>query len=79
MTLFQLRTACSAVARASPSAMIEQRLMLEAKRALRYSTLSVSDIALSLGFEDLAYFSRFFRRHAGCSPRAFRDRQQTEA
>lgn len=79
VTLFQLRTACSAVARASPSAMIEQRLMLEAKRALRYSTLSVSDIALSLGFEDLAYFSRFFRRHAGCSPRAFRDRQQTEA
>lgn len=75
VTVFQLRTACRAVARLSPSQMIEQRLMLEAKRALRYSTLSIYDIALSLGFEDLAYFSRFFRRHAGCSPRAFRGKQ----
>ncbi|GAB0117975.1 helix-turn-helix domain-containing protein [Acidisoma sp. 7E03] len=72
VTPFQLRAACRAVARLSPSEMIEQRLMLEAKRSLRYSTLSISDVALSLGFEDLAYFSRFFRRHGGCSPRAFR-------
>jgi AraC family transcriptional regulator, transcriptional activator of pobA len=73
VTPFQLRAACNEIARASPSEMIEQRIMLEARRALRYSTLSISELALSLGFTDTAYFSRFFSRHAGVSPRAFRN------
>jgi AraC family transcriptional activator of pobA len=34
--------------------------------------MTVNQIAWSVGFEDAAYFSRFFTRHAGQSPRRFR-------
>jgi AraC family transcriptional activator of pobA len=52
--------------------MLDQRAMLEAQRSLLYSSLSVAEIGYGLGFEDPAYFSRFFARHAGLSPVAFR-------
>ena len=39
---------------------------------MRYSNMSVGQIASYLGFSDAAYFSRFFSREAGSSPRAFR-------
>jgi len=39
---------------------------------LRYTNLSVAEIGYAIGFSDPAYFSRFFTRHAGCSPRAYR-------
>jgi AraC family transcriptional activator of pobA len=56
----------------SALAVIHDRLILEAKRNLLYTGLSVSGIAELLGFEDAAYFSRFFSRHVGRSPRRFR-------
>jgi AraC family transcriptional activator of pobA len=68
----RLRTACAAVARESPTAMLDQRAMLEAQRSLLYGSLSVREIGYALGFDDPAYFCRFFTRHAGKSPAAFR-------
>lgn len=67
-----LRLACSRVAGSSPAAMLDARALLEARRLLLYSQLSVSEIADAVGFEDPAYFSRFFARHVGISPRGFR-------
>ena len=52
--------------------MVHQRLLLEAKRQLTYTALSAKQIADELGFSDAAYFSRFFKRMTGQSPRAFR-------
>jgi AraC family transcriptional activator of pobA len=68
----RLRAACAAVAGESPTAMLDQRAMLEAQRSLLYGSLSVKQIGYALGFDDPAYFSRFFTRHAGTSPAAFR-------
>jgi AraC family transcriptional activator of pobA len=68
----RLRTACATVARKSPTAMLDQRAILEAKRSLVYGSLSVAEIGYGLGFEDPAYFSRFFTRHAGLSPVLYR-------
>lgn len=68
-----LRSACSRIADTSPAAMLDQRALLEAKRQLLYTGLSVAEIAFSLGFDDPAYFSRFFSRHEACSPRSYRD------
>jgi AraC family transcriptional activator of pobA len=51
---------------------VQSRLMLEARRRLTYVAMPVAQIAHELGFDDPAYFCRFFRRHAGVSPRAFR-------
>lgn len=67
-----LRAACARIARRSPAAILDERAMLEARRALRYTNLSVAEIGYAIGFGDPAYFSRFFTRHAGCSPRAYR-------
>jgi AraC family transcriptional activator of pobA len=47
-------------------------LVLEAKRLLLYSTATVAECGYALGFDDPAYFSRFFKAASGHSPRAFR-------
>lgn len=53
--------------------MVHDRLILEAKRQLAFSHRSVKEICYELGFEDPAYFSRFFRHHAAASPQEFRE------
>lgn len=68
----RLRTACAVVAQQSPMAILDQRAVVEAQRALLYSNLSIAEIADSLGLADAAYFSRFFTRHVGQSPRSYR-------
>ncbi|MBY8968511.1 helix-turn-helix domain-containing protein [Algiphilus sp. NNCM1] len=52
--------------------------MLEAKRELAHSTQSVKQIAHGMGFADVGYFSRFFRKHAQCSPSEFRLQAQAK-
>lgn len=61
------------------SAVIEDRLIREARRNLAYSNLTISEIAYALGFHDPAYFSRVFSRATGLSPRAFRQRIEAAA
>ena len=59
----------------TPSDFIKNRIILEAKRQLIYSTESVKYIAFDLGFNDAAYFSRFFTKATGKSPAKFRKEQ----
>ena len=56
----------------SPLEMITNRIILEAKRLLRYSDLMVKEIAFRLGFEDPSYFVKFFKRLVKCSPADYR-------
>lgn len=63
-----LRMACARIAGRSPAAMLDQRAILEVRRALLYSHLSVEEIGYALGFTDLGSFTRFFTRHSGMSP-----------
>jgi len=51
---------------------IRGRMLLEAKRLLLHSDLSVSEIAYHLSFEDPSYFARFFRKQTGQAPAEFR-------
>ncbi len=51
---------------------IRRRLLLEAKRLLALTQKDVKEISYDLGFQDAAYFSRFFKKHTGFTPRAFR-------
>ena len=52
---------------------LRQRRLLDAKRLLLHSDLSISEIGYQLGFEDPSYFSRFFRRYACSTPARFRE------
>ncbi|NER13139.1 helix-turn-helix domain-containing protein [Leptobacterium flavescens] len=61
---------------ASPSELIRDRILLEAKRLLLYSEFTVKEIALSLGFNDPAYFTRFFTKGVQKSPVQFKSEHQ---
>jgi AraC family transcriptional regulator, transcriptional activator of pobA len=74
VTSAKLRAACLEVTNKTPTRVLEERLLLEAKRNLTYTNMTVAQIAYYLGFTDPAYFSRFFRKLAGESPAAFRKR-----
>lgn len=69
----RLRAACVEVAGASPCRIIQDRRLLEAKRLLLYSNMTVAETAYYLGFQDPAYFTRFFRKACQTSPRGFRE------
>ena len=56
----------------SPLAFITERIMLEAKREVRYSNLMIKEIAYNLGFEDPSYFVKLFKRQTGMLPSDFR-------
>ncbi|SEW52871.1 helix-turn-helix domain-containing protein [Chitinophaga arvensicola] len=51
---------------------IHQEILLEAKRLLFYSTLDIKEVAYELGYEDHAYFSRFFKKQVGLTASEFR-------
>ncbi len=74
VTPARLRAACLEVTGKPPARVLEDRLLLEAKRTLTYTNMTVAETAYYLGFADPAYFSRFFSKNAGQSPAAFRKR-----
>jgi AraC family transcriptional regulator, transcriptional activator of pobA len=74
VTPARLRAACLEVTGKPPARVLEDRLLLEAKRNLTYTNMTVAETAYYLGFADPAYFSRFFSKNAGESPATFRKR-----
>ena len=56
----------------TPSDFIKNRIVLEAKRQLIYTDDSVKQIAYSIGFNDSAYFTRFFKKATSKSPLQFK-------
>ena len=52
--------------------LIMDRLLNEAKALLTYTDWSVADIAYCLGFEEIANFNHFFKKHTTCTPGSFR-------
>ena len=56
----------------TPGEVIRRRILLEAKRMLHYTSLSVKEIAEKLGFESNSYFVTFFKKDLGMTPEQFR-------
>ena len=76
----ELRVPQSALSRAlthitgrATKELITDRRMLEAARLLRFTDLTVGEVAFRAGFSDQLYFSRAFKRHSGEAPMAYRD------
>ena len=62
----------------SPRAVVHARLIQEACTRLQQLDLPVEQIGYGLGFRDPGYFNRFFRKHRGVSPGAWRRRARLE-
>src|SRR5664279_355967 len=56
----------------TPSQVIQERIFIEAKRLLSYTEKTIKQITFELGFEDVSYFSNFFKKLALISPLEFR-------
>ena len=78
MSSAHLNTLCRRLADRSALQLLHERLLLEAKRQLTYTNMTISQIADSLGFSEPAYFTRFFKRNTSLSPRDFRLRQHAD-
>jgi AraC-like DNA-binding protein len=55
-----------------PSTVIKKRLLLEAKFLLVYSNKTAKEICFEIGFDDPAYFARFFKKNTEMTPLNFR-------
>ncbi|WP_345145594.1 helix-turn-helix domain-containing protein [Flavobacterium ginsengiterrae] len=58
----------------TPTQLIQDRLILEAKKQLHLTTRSIKEIAYLLQFNDEHYFSRFFKKYTQISPQTFRNK-----
>ena len=58
-----------------PLKQIQDRIALEAKRLILYTDKSIKEISWELNFEEVAHFSRFFKRNTGFTPTAFREQK----
>lgn len=56
----------------SPSQLINERIILEAKKLLHLTYKSIKEISQELNFEDEFYFSRYFKKNVGVSPSLYR-------
>lgn len=73
VTRGQLTRLCREVLGMSTLDAINARVVHEAQRELVYSSLSIKQVAAELGFDDEAYFGRFFKKQTGLRPTEFRD------
>jgi AraC family transcriptional activator of pobA len=74
LSLYQLNGITKATLGKTASDMISEHIILEAKRHLLATTSQVKDIAYDLGYEDVSYFTRYFKKQTGQTPEAFRQK-----
>lgn len=72
VTANHLNDVVRAEAGCSAGSLVRQRRLLDARRLLSHSDLTVSEIGYQTGFPDPSYFGRFFRRETGLTPAEFR-------
>ncbi|WP_461070829.1 AraC family transcriptional regulator [Spirosoma horti] len=72
ITVSHLNDVVKVITGFSPSTLIQDRSILEAKRLLYYTQLSVKEIGYQLGYEEPVYFNKLFRKLTGQTPLSFR-------
>lgn len=73
VTVERLNALCKKYYGTTTQQTIHQRLILEIKRQLAYTSTSVKSICYDLGFEDPAYFNRFFKSYVQLTPQQYRN------
>ena len=67
---------CSTIKQASQRTAgdwIAEAILTDAKAQLKLSVTPIKEIAISLGFENVAFFNRFFKTHVGTTPKNYRN------
>ncbi|WP_028980131.1 AraC family transcriptional regulator [Sporocytophaga myxococcoides] len=72
LSLYQINSITKSSVGKSVSVLINEQIILEAKRYLLATTNQVKDVADHVGYEDVSYFIRFFKKQTGYTPDAFR-------
>ncbi|MBW8687499.1 AraC family transcriptional regulator [Chitinophaga rhizophila] len=72
LSTYQLNAITKQTLQKTCSELISDHIILEAKRYLLATPDQISTIAAHLGYEDVSYFIRLFRKHTGHTPEAFR-------
>ena len=72
LSSYQLNAITKSSVGKTVSDLINEQIILEAKRHLLATSNQIKEIADHLGYEDVSYFIRFFKKHTGHSPEAFR-------
>ena len=62
-----------------PRAYLHRLRTEAAKRILEGDRMTIGEVSLAVGYKDVAFFRDLFKRHAGLSPSAYRDRFGREA
>ncbi|MBV4476342.1 helix-turn-helix domain-containing protein [Pseudomonas sp. B2M1-30] len=78
ISVSHLNGTCRELAGQPALQIMHERQLLEAKRLLTYTSMTIYQMSEELGFSDPTNFTRLFRRRVGISPKAFRDRLKTE-
>ena len=73
ITLPHLCSTIKAVGDRMAGDIIIEAIITDAKSQLKITTLQVKEIALSLGFDNVAFFNRFFKARVGVTPKAYRN------
>ena len=73
ITSVHLNRICKSITGKPASQIINDFIILEAEKFLKQTDDNISEIAYRLNFEDPAYFSRFFHKVVGVSPKQFRE------
>jgi AraC family transcriptional activator of pobA len=72
LSLYQLNAITNSTLGKTSSEVINEYIVLESKRYLLATSNQVNQIAYRLGYEDVSYFIRFFKKQTGYTPDAFR-------
>ncbi len=73
ITTVHLNRICQSVAQKSALQLAQAHILAEAEKYLTHTSYTISEISYMLDFNDVAYFSRFFKQHKGVSPKVFRE------
>ena len=71
----QLHKATTTLLDKTPKQIIDERVLLEAKRLLVHSSSSIKEIAYSLGYDEPTNFIKYFKKHTESTPSEFRDQK----
>lgn len=72
ITLPHLCATIKAVSSRTAGDIITEAILTDAKAQLKITNLQIKEIALSLGFDNIGFFNRFFKAHVGVTPKSYR-------